>query len=241
MESLSYSFLFLSFLAEIIGTIGGFGSSILFVPIGNLYFDFETVLGLTAVFHVLSNLSKIALFRKGLDKTLLLNLGIPSVLFVIIGALLTQVIFTKILEMVLGIFLIGLGTTLFIFKNLKFKANKTNTILGGTISGFLAGLIGTGGAIRGLTLASFRLEKSTFIASSAVIDFAVDSSRAIVYFFQGYIKMDILIYLPFLFIVAFIGTWVGKKILNHIPQVLFLRISLLIVIAAGLITLIQFI
>src|SRR5690606_39917569 len=71
-------FLLLALLAEILGTIGGFGSSVFFVPIGNFYFDFYSVLGLTAIFHLSSNLSKIVLFRKGLNKFLLLYIGVPS-------------------------------------------------------------------------------------------------------------------------------------------------------------------
>ena len=35
----------MALIAEIIGTIGGFGSSVFFVPIGNFYFDFHSVFG----------------------------------------------------------------------------------------------------------------------------------------------------------------------------------------------------
>jgi uncharacterized membrane protein YfcA len=56
-------FIVLTFLAEIIGTIGGFGSSVFFVPLAGLFFDFEMVLGITAVFHVASNLAKIVIFK----------------------------------------------------------------------------------------------------------------------------------------------------------------------------------
>lgn len=84
--NINFIFLILALLAEIIGTIGGFGSSVFFVPIGNFYFDFHSVLGLTALFHLSSNLSKIAQFRKGIDRNLILFIGIPSVLFVLLGA-----------------------------------------------------------------------------------------------------------------------------------------------------------
>ena len=65
MKDLSYLFLFLALIAEVLGTIGGFGSSVFFVPVANFYFDFESVLGLTAIYHLSSNLSKIVLFKKG--------------------------------------------------------------------------------------------------------------------------------------------------------------------------------
>ena len=63
MNNINYIFLALALLAEIIGTIGGFGSSVFFVPIGNFYFDFHSVLGLTAIFHLSSNVS-ISFFLK---------------------------------------------------------------------------------------------------------------------------------------------------------------------------------
>jgi hypothetical protein len=65
-------FFLLALFAEIIGTISGFGSSILFVPLASLVFNFKIVLGITAVFHVFSNLSKIFLFRTGIDKKIAL-------------------------------------------------------------------------------------------------------------------------------------------------------------------------
>lgn len=102
-----YLFLFLALVAEVIGTIGGFGSSVFFVPIANFYFDFQSVLGLTALFHLASNISKIVLFKKGLNKKLLVNLGIPAVIFVIVGGLISKYIQTLYLEIVLGVFLVA--------------------------------------------------------------------------------------------------------------------------------------
>ena len=90
MKDVNIVFILLALITEIIGTVGGFGSSVFFVPLGNFYFDFQSVLGLTALFHLSSNLSKIFLFKKGLDKRLLLTIGIPSVLFVIVGGVLSK-------------------------------------------------------------------------------------------------------------------------------------------------------
>ena len=236
--NLNYFFLLLALVAEIIGTIGGFGSSVFFVPLGNFYFDFYTVLGLTALFHVSSNLSKIFLFKKGLDKRLLLYIGLPSVIFVIIGGYASKYMDGKVLEIILGIFLIGLSLVFLIKKNLVLKANNANAMTGGVISGFSAGLLGTGGAIRGLTMAAFNLEKSAFIATSAFIDFFIDFTRTFVYLHNGYITKDILIYIPFLIAIGIIGTYIGKKLLTYIKQENFRSFSLLLILAIGVITLI---
>ena len=111
MEKYIYFFL-LAFVAEVIGTISGFGSSILFVPLASMFFDFKAVLAITAVFHVFSNLSKIYLFKTGIQKDIVLKLGIPAVVFVIIGALLTNIIPQKEIELVMNIVLVLLSVFL---------------------------------------------------------------------------------------------------------------------------------
>lgn len=107
---MKYIFLLLALVAEIIGTIGGFGSSVFFVPLGNFYFDFYSVLGLTAIFHLSSNLSKIFLFKKGLDKDSFKEIVFPSVVFVILGGVISKFRNTYYLEIFLGVFLVDLNT-----------------------------------------------------------------------------------------------------------------------------------
>lgn len=230
-------FLLLTLFAEIIGTVGGFGSSVFFVPFANIFFDFHTVLGITAVFHLSSNLSKIYLFRKGLNKKLILQIGIPSVIFVILGGFLSKYFESRILEITLGIFLITLSLLFLIKEKLVIPPKFKETVIGGALSGFSAGLIGTGGAIRGLTMAAFNLEKSVFVATSAAIDMMIDFSRTFVYYSNGYLTKAILIYIPFLLVIGFVGSWIGQKILNHIPQDYFKRIALVLILMIGIFSL----
>lgn len=233
---INYIFLLLALVAEIVGTIGGFGSSVFFVPIGNFYFDFYSVLGMTAIFHLSSNLSKIWLFKKGLDKKLLLYIGLPSVVFVILGGFLSKYVNSGALEIVLGVFLVVFSLVFLIKSEIIVLPNKKNAVVGGTLSGFSAGLLGTGGAIRGLTMAAFNLDKNAFIATSAFIDFMIDFSRTFVYYENGYIGKQELTYLPFLFVIGLVGTYLGKRILYHIPQDKFRKLSLLFILLIGLAT-----
>lgn len=227
-------FVILAVLSEVLGTVGGFGSSVFFVPVANFFLDFQSVLGLTALFHLSSNVTKIALFKKGLDKKLVLSLGIPAVLFVSIGAYLSKYFDPKILTWFLGLFLIGLSLLFLVFTQLKVKSTTKNAMLGGVLSGLSAGLLGTGGAIRGITMAAFKMNKDKFIATSAMIDLGVDFSRTIVYYFNGYMKQEILYLVPILIVVSILGTWIGKKILNKISQEQFRRFVLFLILGIGI-------
>lgn len=230
-------FLLLALLAEVLGTVGGFGSSVFFVPIANFYFDFYSVLGLTALFHLSSNLSKLMLFTKGIDQKMIVRLGIPAVLFVVLGAWASRYIDSHILHGALGVLLVGFSLVFLIKKNIVLKPSTRNALLGGSLSGFSAGLLGTGGAVRGLAMAAFNLEKSVFVATSALIDLMIDLSRFFVYWNNGYLHRHDLGNVPFLVVIGLFGTWLGKKILAHIPQETFRKISLLLILLVGLITL----
>lgn len=232
-------FILLALVAEVLGTIGGFGSSLFFIPIASFFFDFHSVLGITALFHLSSNVAKIALFRKWFDKKLILQIGIPAVLFVILGAYLTRFIDNTYLSIILSIFLISISLFLLILKRFVLKPTLTNSVSGGALSGIAAGLLGTGGAIRGLTLAAFNLEKNVFIATSAVIDLGIDFSRSIVYFSNGYMHKHDLYLVPILLVVSIIGTYIGKKILNLFSQIHFKYIVLSLILLVGIIMLVK--
>lgn len=238
LEKLIY-FVLLALLAEVLGTIGGFGSSLFFVPIAGFFFDFHSVLGITALFHLSSNISKIALFRKGFNRKLIITIGIPAVLFVILGSYLSKYVNSKLLEISLSVFLLCISLVLMIFKNLKLKPTVVNSVGGGALSGITAGLLGTGGAIRGLTLAAFNLEKDVFIATSAIIDLGIDFSRSIVYFSNGYMHQQDLYLVPVLLVVSIIGTLAGKKILRYISQAQFKYVVLALIFITGVITLLK--
>lgn len=230
-------FLLLALIAEILGTIGGFGSSLFFIPIASYFIDFQSALGITALFHLSSNISKLSLFRTGINKKLIYQIGIPSVIFVFIGAYLSKFVATDLLKNALSVFLISLSVLLLLNENINWKINLKNNLIGGAVAGFLAGIIGTGGAIRGLLLTSFNLPIQTFIATSALIDLLVDSSRTIVYGINGFIHIHDLYLLPWLFITSFIGTWIGKLILNRFNYKKFRTLVLLLILLTGLLEL----
>lgn len=240
MNILSYLLFFLlSFICEIIGTIGGFGSSVFFVPMAGWFFDFKTVLSITGLMHVFSNSSKLILFRKHIEWKLFLRVGLPSIVLVILGAWLSQYIQIDHADLYLGVFLIVLSVIILILPKIKIAPTLFNSITGGGIAGFAAGLMGTGGAIRGIVLSVFKLEKNIFIATSAAIDMGVDVSRTIIYLGNDYLDFKLIWIIPLLVGISFIGSWIGKLILNRIPQKIFQIIVLILILIIGIASLVR--
>jgi len=226
-------FFFAAFASEVIGTIAGFGSSTIFLPLALLFVDFQTALVLVAFLHIFGNLGRISFFRHGLDRDLIIKFGIPSVILTIIGALLVSHISQDVLKGLLGVFLIGYASYSFWKENFSIPASTVNAVIGGSLSGFLAGLIGTGGALRGAFLAGFKLPKEKYLATAAAIALAVDLTRIPIYISEGFLKSEYYWYLPILFVVAFAGSFTGKGIVNKIPQKHFRRFVLIALFLIG--------
>lgn len=235
-----YLFYFLALLSEILGTVSGFGSSVLFVPLAAYFFEFHEVLGITALFHVFSNTSKIVLFREGIQWSIVKSMGLSATLFVILGAILSKYAPVKELELFLSLFMLMISLVLLTGLQKRLNATTLNLVLGGTLSGFIAGLIGTGGAIRGITLAAFGIPKNSFIATSAVIDFGVDASRLLVYLRNGFIQTEFLYLVPVLVLISVLGTGIGKVILSYIPERIFQKIVLGVILLLAIVQVVHY-
>lgn len=231
---MSFLFLIAALLAEVVGTIAGFGSSTIFLPLALFFLDFKTALVLVAFFHVFGNIGRISFFRHGLHKRLLLTFGIPSVIATLVGALLVTFISQELLKALLGSFLVVYAGISLGKDTLQFAATKQNALLGGSVSGFLAGLVGTGGALRGAFLTAFGLPKEQYITTAATIALAVDITRIPVYVQQGFLTPQYYSYLPLLLVVALSGSFIGKRIVDRVPQAQFKKIVLVALLAIGL-------
>ena len=223
-----------SFISEVLGTIAGFGSSTVFLPLAFLFFDFKTTLVLVALMHIFGNIGRISFFKSSLDKHMLLVFGLPSVILTLIGALLVNFISQDILKGILGIFLVIYASLSLWREDLKVRGSFLNSIIGGGLSGFLAGLIGTGGALRGAFLTAFGLPKEKYIATTAAIALAVDLTRIPVYFAQGFLDDSYFWYIPVLFIIALAGSYAGKLVVKKIPNKTFKKVVLWAIIVIGI-------
>jgi hypothetical protein len=227
-------FIIIGFFSEIVGTMAGFGSSTIYLPLASYLLDFKTALVLVAIFHFFGNISRIAFFRHALDKKILLLFGIPSFILSLIGASLVDNLSQTLLKFMLGIFLIVISATFLLRPKLVFPANAKSLVLGGGISGFIVGLIGTGGALRASFLTGLKMEKEKYIATAAVIALGTDATRIPSYVSAGFLSEQYYYLIPILFATAVAGSYVGRKIVTRIDQDKFKKMVLIAIILASI-------
>ncbi len=226
-------FFIVAFFSEIAGTLAGFGSSTIALPFALFFFDFQTALVLVAFLHIFGNIGRIGLFTHGLDRRLILFFGVPSVAASLAGALLISSFSQELLKGLLGLFLIFYAGLSLWKDTLRVPASNLNAGIGGVLSGFLAGLIGTGGALRGAFLTAFHLKKETYIATAAAIALAVDLTRIPVYLALGFLPPEQYPAVAILLVIALVGSWIGRLIVRRIPQKTFRKIVLVALFLMG--------
>ncbi|MEW6044050.1 MAG: sulfite exporter TauE/SafE family protein [Thermoproteota archaeon] len=234
MELTDIIFFVIGFVSEIVGTVAGFGSSTIFLPLASYFVDFRTALVLVAIFHLFGSASRLVFFRHGLDKRVLLFFGVPSFVFSLIGATVVDDLSQVLLKFLLGIFLISICTVFLVRPKLAFPSNAKSLVTGGVTSGFIVGLIGTGGALRAAFLTGLKIDKTKYIATAAVIALGTDATRIPSYVSYGFLPESYYYYIPVLFAIAVGGSYVGRKIVNKIDQEKFKKMVLIAVILASI-------
>ncbi|AUN96567.1 sulfite exporter TauE/SafE family protein [Bacteriovorax stolpii] len=234
MQTHDWIIAFSAFISEVLGTLSGFGSSTFFVPLATFFESLKLVLAITSILHCFGNISKIYLFKSEINLKRFIRYALPSIVMTGIGATMAIYFSSSWLEKALGLFLVIFAIFKFFSKEMtKTFSTKTSFSLLG-ISGFLTGLIGTGGAIRGIVLSNMAISKDTFVALSAFIDFGGDLLRAILYISNGFMDWSQWFYIPLMMIAAFLGSVVGKRILSRINQKQFEKIVSFFILISGL-------
>lgn len=238
MGQYEFYFIILGFISEIVGTLSGVSSSTIFVPLGVFLGSLQLTLALTACLHVLGNSTRLLLYWKNINWPLALKFGLPSILLTGLGAKYSDYFSDAFFSVILGVFLIGLSLVYLLQKDSDLFNGRFTPYLGGALSGFLTGMLGSGGAVRSLALAGFELTPFAFTATSTLIDFGGDIFRLNIYLSKGYLHKDEYFYIPFLMVAAFAANLLAQKWLKRIPREKFKKIVLTFVLLTGFVSLI---
>ena len=218
-----------------IGTMTGFGISTIMVPVMLLFYPVPETLFFVGIIHFFGNVWKLVLFSKGLRWGLILSFGIPGITATYLGASLVFDIPAVVLSRVLGSFLILYVVYLFAKSSFKVKPSLFFGACGGALSGFLAGVFGIGGAVRGLFLTAFDLPKAVYISTAGAIALFIDATRLTTYFSKGARLPELLLYgLPLFIPASFLAAAIAKRIVDRIPQEHFRKIVAVFLLLMGI-------
>jgi len=225
---------FVTLLASCIGTLSGFGLSTIMLPILLLFLPFTQVILLVSIIHWFHSGWNTLLFREGISWHLFAYFGIPGIVTSTFGARLVGGEPEHLLPF-LGVFLIGYSFLLIFVPKFQLPYTRLIALMGGSLSGFFAGIFGMRGAVRSMFLSAFNLPKIVYLGTTGVIAFFVDSTRLFVYVLEG-INIDpslwwgLLLFVP----ASFVGSYIGRYLVYKISIQYFRKFVALFLLLVGL-------
>lgn len=222
-------------IASFVGTMTGFGTSTIMVPVLLNFYGLPETLLFVGIIHWCGNIWKLILFRTGFQWKLVLSFGAAGIAATFLGARLVFSISPAVLLRILGVFLICYVVYLFVKGSFRIKPSLPAGVCGGALSGFLAGIFGIGGAVRGLFLTAFDLPKEVYIATAGAIALVIDSTRLVTYLAEGarfeHLPLwGLLIFIP----ASFLAARVAKAAVNMIPQKHFRKVVAVFLLLMGI-------
>lgn len=212
-------FLAIAALSSAMAAIAGFGTATVLLPFAALFVKLEQAIVLVAIFHFLANASRLYLLRGHVHRRTAVLYGVPSLVASATGAMLLTVLSgTRPLRFAFGLFLVAYAASSLAGRSWRMPSSDRALMAGGVLSGFVSGLIGLGGAIRGAFLIATPLGKESYVATSAAIAVAVDVARLSVYLPWGVLSRSLWWLVPPMVVCAFVGAWVGRRGLMRIPE-----------------------
>lgn len=226
-------FLLAALVAEIIGTFTGFGTSTILVPASSFFIPLKEAIVLVGLFHMFGTFWRTLFFARGIDWKITLTFGIPALVFAGVGASLLAAVEVTILAKLLGILLIIYATYSLTQHKITLPAHPLLLAGGGTLVGFLAGLVGTAGAIRGAFLSSWNIKKDIYLGTGAAMGLGADIARVAVYQQTGLLQFDAALTVA-LAVTALVATFLGYRIVKVTKQETFAKIIFVALILAGI-------
>jgi hypothetical protein len=209
----------LTLVGSAVGTVTGFGTSTIMVPVMVSFYPLPQTLLLVGIIHWFGDIWKMLLFRRGARWRLILLFGVPGIAMSVVGGLLVFQAREEILARVLGAFLLAYVAFILFKGRFRLPETTATALLGGALYGLTAGIFGVGGAVRGAFLAAYDLPKEVYIFTAGAIGLVVDTGRLLTYWGQG-AQLDprllwgLLLFVP----VSFAGAKLGERVVAHIPQ-----------------------
>jgi len=221
-------------LAGAVGTLTGFGTSTIMVPILLFFLPLPQTLLLVGIVHWFGDIWKVLFFRKGFQWKLIFTFGAAGILASFLGANIVLSVSETLLSRILGGFFVFYVLFLFYDPTFKIPKKSTTAVTGGALSGFLAGIFGVGGAVRSMFLSAYDLPKAVYIATAGAIGFIIDTTRITTYLANG-IRLDEIYLWGLLFFIpaSLVGAALAKKIIDRIPQEQFRRVIAVFLFVVG--------
>jgi uncharacterized membrane protein YfcA len=226
--------------AGIVAAISGFGIGSLLTPLLSIQVDLKTAVAAVSIPHFIGTALRLWLLRSRIHAKLLWSFGITSAAGGLAGAMLQTRSSSRALATIFGALLVLAGVFELTGLNRRWRLRGWMGWLAGATSGFFGGLVGNQGGIRSAAMLGFDVPRDQFVATATATALLVDLARIPVYLaVESQAIADLW---PLLLLAAtgvVLGTFLGRWLLERVPETRFRQVVGATVLLLGLVTLIR--
>jgi uncharacterized membrane protein YfcA len=227
-------------LAGATASLAGFGIGSLLTPLLALKTGMGVAVAGVSIAHSVGTALRFLLLKRSLNKRVLLSFGLTSAAGGLVGALLHNIFQNIVLSIVFGCLLVTAGLLGLTGLSDKLRFKGAGAWVAGAISGLFGGLVGNQGGIRSAALLGFMLDRHQFIATATAIALMVDVARLPVYVvLEGAEIASIWRFVLIATIGVLVGTVAGKRVLERLPESIFKKTVVSIILLIGLLVLVR--
>ena len=235
-------FVFLIFIVLLGSTVKqttGFGFALVCVPLLLFFIPLDQIVPIVVPLSLLNNYVIAISNRRTLNLKAILPMSSAAIAGIPLGIFILSRVPIDLLTIVIsGVILIS-GLLLLSGKTLLIRREKMASISAGFVSGVLQSTSGLSGPPVTLFLINQRLDKISFRNNLGLYFSIVDSVTVISLTLVGFITYDTLLVNCMLIPSVLVGSLAGNKLLPHIKQVLFMKISASIIVLGAVLNLLD--
>lgn len=222
-------------IAGLIAAISGFGIGSLLTPILALQVDTRLAIAAVSVPHFIGTAQRFWTMRRDVDRSLLVEFGLPSAAGGLAGALMHGALNSRGLTIVFGFLLLFTAVAELTGWIRRVRWGRSFGWIAGAVSGFLGGLVGNQGSVRTAGLLAYRVSPTAFVATATTVALIVDGARMPVYLATQGKEVGSL--WPILVVATagvVIGTAIGIRILPRLRSETFRRSVAILLATLGI-------
>lgn len=234
------SWLLILALGLVAGTVGGvvgFGGSTIVLPALVLAFGPKEAVPIMGIAGFLANLARVAVWWREVDWRAALVYSLTGIPAVILGARTFLTLDARLVEAVLGVFMIVMIPIRRWFLARKFSIGLPGLAAAGAGIGFLTGMVSSTGPINTPFFLAFGLSKGAYIATEALGSFSVYFTKSIVFQRLGALPWDVAVRGLIVGAAMMLGSWFAKGIVERMQAHQFDLVMDALMLAAGLVML----
>jgi len=207
--------------ASILAAVAGFGGAVIMLPVLVWAVGIYDAIPILTIAQLIGNLSRVVFNKRELKWPVVGRFALGAVPAAVIGGIIFATAPATALVRLLGVFLI----VMVIYRHTRWGKNARLTLRGfvplGAASGILSAVLGTVGPFAAPFFVSYGLIKGAYIGTEAMTAAIMHVTKLGVYGSYALIGIHTLLIGIAIGAVMILGTYLGKRLLNKVPENIF--------------------